>query len=74
MRRKLAKHVKKLERRKQGEIKRSFHRLPPFITSTLAFHLCTTLFPITRSTRNEKYKRGRRRRTNVKYPKEKKLP
>jgi len=43
--------------------------LSPSITSTLAFHPCTTLFFITRSTRHEKYKRGRRRTTNLNYPK-----
>ena len=48
---------------------RTFHRVSPSITITLAFILYTTLFSITRSTRNKKYKRGRRRRTNLNYPK-----
>ena len=47
--------------------KRTFHRVPPSITSTLAFNLCTTLFSVTRSIRIEKYKRGRRRTTNLNY-------
>jgi len=44
---------------------RTFHRVLLSITSTLTFILCITLFPITRSTRNRKYKRGRRRITNL---------
>ena len=43
--------------------------MSPYIISTLTFSLCTTLSPITRSTRNEKYKGGRRRTTNLNYPK-----
>ena len=48
--------------------------MSPSITSTLAFILCTTLFPITKSTRNRKYKREKSKTTNLNYPKEKKLP
>jgi len=48
--------------------------LSPSITRTLAFILCATLFSITRSTRNKKYKKERKRTTNLNYPKEKKLP
>ena len=33
--------------------------MSPSITSTLTFILCTTIFPITRPIRNEKYKRER---------------
>jgi len=47
------------------DIERTFHRVSPSITSTLAFIICTALFLITWSTRNEKYKRGRRRRANL---------
>ena len=63
MREKLAKHVKGVREKKikRGK-KRTFHRLSPFITRTLTFQPYTTLSPITRSTRNEKYKE--RRRTN----------
>jgi len=43
--------------------------LSPSITSTLAFQICVTLSPITRSTRNEKYKGEGRRRTKLNYPK-----
>ena len=72
--RKLTKHVKGVRKKKTRRDKeRTFHRLLPSIIRTLAFTLCTTLFPITRSTRNEKYKRGRRRTTNLNYPKKKKL-
>ena len=68
--RKLAKHVKGVRDKKTRRDKeRTFHRLSPFITSTLALHPCTTLFPITGSTRNEKSKTGRRRTTNLNYPK-----
>ena len=68
--RKLAKHVKGVREKKTSiNKKRTFHRVSHSITSTLTFILCTTLFPITRSTWNEKYKRGRRRTTNLNYPK-----
>ena len=40
---------------KRGK-ERTFDNLSPSITSTLTFQPCTTLSPITRSTRNEKYK------------------
>ena len=74
MRRKLAKHVKGVREKKTSRDKgRTFHRVSPSITSTLAFHSFTTLSPITRSTRNEKYKGGRRRTTDLNYPKKKKL-
>jgi len=46
---------------------RTFHKVSRSITSTLAFMLCTTLFRITSSIRNRKYKRERRRRTNLNY-------
>ena len=63
---KLAKHVKGVREKKISRDKeRTFHRVSPSIASTLIFILCTTLFPITRSTRNEKYKKGRRRTTNL---------
>jgi len=63
---KLAKHVKGVREKKISRDKeRTFHRVSPSITSTLAFILCTTPFPITWSTRNEKYKCGRRRTTNL---------
>ena len=56
MRRKLAKHVKEVrEKTKRGK-ERTFHSLSPSLTSTLTFQTCITLFPITRSKRNEKYK------------------
>ena len=42
--------------------------MSPSITRTLAFQPCITLSPITRSTRNEKYKGGRRITTNLNYP------
>jgi len=43
MRRKLAKHVKGVREKKTSrDKKRTFHRVSPFITSTLAFILCTT--------------------------------
>ena len=67
--RKLAKHVKGVrEKKRRRDKERAFHRLPPSITRTFSFILCTTLFPIIRSTRNEKYKRERRRTTNLNYP------
>ena len=54
---KLTKHVKGVKEKKiKRDKERAFHRLSPSITSTLAFHPCITLFPITRSARNEKYK------------------
>ena len=57
MREKLAKHVKEVREKKTKRGKeRTFHRLSPSITSTLTFHPCTTLSPIIRSKRNEKYK------------------
>ena len=68
--RKLAKHAKRVrEKKTRRDKERIFHRLLPFITRTLAFILCTILFSITRSTKNEKYKRGRRRIINLNYPK-----
>jgi len=70
MRKNLAKHVKGVREKKTSRDKeRIFYRVSPSITSILAFILCTTLFPITRFTRNEKYKRERRRTTNLNYPK-----
>ena len=48
------------EKKTKRDKERTFHRVSPSITITLTFNLCTTLFPITRSTRNEKYKRGER--------------
>ena len=55
--RKLAKHVKGIREKKIKKGKeRTFHRLSPSITRILAFQPYTTLSPITRSTRNEKYK------------------
>ena len=55
--RKLTKHVKGVGEKKTKRGKeRTFHRLSPSIKSTLTFHPCTTHFPITRSTRNEKFK------------------
>ena len=66
MREKLAKHVKGVgEKKIRGNKERTCHRLSPSITNTLAFHPYTTIFPITRSTRNEKYKGERRRTTNL---------
>ena len=66
----LAKHVKGVREKKIKRGKeRTFHKLSPSIISALAFQPWTTLSPITRSTRNEKYKRGRRRRTKLNYPK-----
>ena len=57
MREKLAKYVKGVRQKKTKRGKeRTFHRLSPSIISTLTFHQCTTLSPITRSKRNEKYK------------------
>ena len=57
MRRKLAKHVKRVREKKINRGKeRTFHRLSPSIIRTLAFQPYTTLSPITRSKRNEKYK------------------
>ena len=45
--RKLAKHVKGVrEKNTSRDKERTFHRVSPSITSTLAFILCTTLFPI----------------------------
>ena len=74
MREKLAKYVRGVREKKTKRGKeRIFHRLSPSITSTLAFHSCNTLSPIIRSTRNEKYKGGRRRTTNLNYLKKKKL-
>ena len=68
--RKLAKHVKGVREKKTMRDKEgTFHRVSPSITSTLTFIICTTLFPITWSTRNETYKRGRRRTTKLNYPK-----
>ena len=70
MREKLAKQVKGVrEKKTKSDKERIFHKLSPYITSTLAFHPCTTLFPIIRSKRNEKHKRGRRRTTNINYAK-----
>ena len=60
---------KELERRKQREVKRTFHKLSPSITSTFAFQSCTTLFPNTGSTRNGKYKEEEERTTKLNYPK-----
>ena len=59
-----------LERRKQVEIKRTFHGLSPSITRTLAFILYTILFPITRSTRekNERKKKKELKYTNGRKP------
>ena len=55
--RKLVKHVKGVREKKTKRGKeRTFHKLSPSITSTLAFQPCTTLFPITISIRNRKYK------------------
>jgi len=66
MRRKLAKHEKEVREKKTSRDKeRTFHRMSPSIISTLSFILCTTLSPITWSTRNEKYKRRKRRTTNL---------
>jgi len=66
MRRKLTKHVKGVREKKTSRDKeRTFHRVSPSITSTLSFILYTTLFLITWSTKNEKYKKGRRRTTNL---------
>ena len=67
--RKLVKHVKGVREKKtkRGKV-RTFHRLSSSITSTLTSQPCTTLSPITRSTRNGKYKGGRRRTTNLEYP------
>ena len=68
MRKKIAKHVKGVREKKTSTDKeRSFHRVSPSITRTLVFIFCTTLFHITRSTRNAKYKRGKRT-TNLNYP------
>ena len=64
--RKLPKHVKGVREKKIRTDKEiTFHRLSPSITRTLAFILCTSLFSNTRFTRNEKYKRGRRKTTNL---------
>ena len=74
MTRKLAKHVKRIREKKTSRDKeRAFHRVSPSIINTLTFILYTTLFPIIRSIRNEKYKRGRSKTTNLNYSKEKKL-
>jgi len=62
------------EKKTRRDKERTFHRVSPSITSTLAFILCTTLFPIIRSKRNEKYKRGRSKTTNLNCPKEKNYP
>ena len=57
MREKLATHVKRVREKKTKRGKeRTFHNLSPSITRTLAFHSYIALSPITRSTRNEKYK------------------
>ena len=47
----------------------TFHRLSPSITSTLASQHVPLSLPNTRSTRNENYKGGRRRKTTLYYPK-----
>ena len=76
--RKLAKDVKGVREKKTKRRKEStFHSLSPSITSILAFQTCITLSPITKSTRNGKYKGGKRRRAKLNYPKlqhEKKNP
>ena len=54
--RKLAKHVKGVREKTERDKERTFHSLSPSITSTLTFHSCITLSPITRSKRNKKYK------------------
>jgi len=57
MREKIAKHVKGVREKKTSRDKeRTFHRVSPSITSTLTFILCTTLFPVTRPTRNRNTK------------------
>ena len=66
--RKLAKHVKRVREKTKSGKERIFHSLSPSITRTLAFQPYITLSPITRSTRNEKYKGARRRTTNLNYP------
>ena len=59
-------HVKGVKEKKTMRDKeRTFHKVSRSITSTLTFILCTTLFLIIRCTRNRKYKRERRRRTNL---------
>ena len=69
MRKKLAKYGKGVREKKTSKDKeRTFHRVSSSIISTLAFILCTTFFHIKRSTRNEKYRRGRRRITILNYP------
>ena len=70
MRKKLAKHVKRVREKKiKRDKERTFHRFSPSIISTLAFQPCTTHFPITRSSRNKKYKEEEERTTNLNYPK-----
>jgi len=70
MREKLAKYVKGvIEKKIKRGKERNFHRLSLSITSTYTFQPCSTLSPIRRSTRNEKYKGGRRRTTKLNYPK-----
>ena len=60
--RKLAKYVKRVrEKKTQRDKERTFHRLSSSITSTLTFHPYTTLFPITRSKRNENTKRKKKK-------------
>ena len=55
--RKLAKCVKRVrEKKTKRGLERTFYRLSPSITNTLAFQPCTTLSLIIRSKRNEKYK------------------
>jgi len=62
MRKKLAKHVKGVrEKKTRRDKERTFHRLSPSIFRTLAFILCTTLFPITRSTRNKKIQKPKKK-------------
>ena len=55
--RKLATHVKGVrEKKTKRDKERTFHSLSPSMSITLTFYPCTTLSPITRSKRNEKYK------------------
>ena len=68
MREKLATHIKGVREKKTMRGKeRTFHNLSPSITRTLTFQRCITLSPVTRSTRNRKYKGERRRTTNLNY-------
>ena len=53
---------------KRGK-ERTFHSLSPSITSTLTFQPCITLFPITRSKRNGKYKEEEEKKIKLNYPK-----